>query len=236
MPIKFLLNGKKIDLTSENITIKSDSFNVDENGNMSCSNANINGGYITLKTTNPNLADSFLKILNNDNINQLLEAGATFMWLTDKDGSSGIRLETNNYTSEGSCLPVIQLLGGDGSFTQISSQSIFSPSISQTSLEEQKKNFEKLDNETALNIVLDTDIYKYNLKSQEDTDKKHLGFVIGDKYKYSKEITSQNNDGVDSYSMISASYGAIQKLYSIMQEQQTIIEQLQKEIKEMKGA
>ena len=99
-------------------------------------------------------------------------------------------------------------------------------SVTQTSKEEDKKNFEKLQN--GLDIVKATDIYKYNLKLQKDGDKKHIGFVIGDNYKYSEEITSANNDGVDNYSMISVAYKAIQ-------EQQEQIEQLQEEIKELKG-
>ena len=113
-----------------------------------------------------------------------------------------------------------------GSQTIIYSTGITTPNVTQTSLEESKKNFEKLEN--GLDIVKNTDIYKYNLKSQEDTDKKHIGFVIGDNYNYSQEITSENNDGVDTYSMISVAYKAIQELA----EQN---EQLQKEIQELKG-
>ena len=37
------LNGKTIDLTSGNITIQSDNFTVDANGNMWCTNANVGG-------------------------------------------------------------------------------------------------------------------------------------------------------------------------------------------------
>ena len=89
-----------------------------------------------------------------------------------------------------------------------------------------KKNFEKL--EDGLSIIKSTDIYKYHLKSQKDTDKKGIGFVIGDSYNYSEEITSEKNDGVDTYSMISVAYKAIQELAEL-------IEQLQNEIKELKG-
>lgn len=227
-----LLAGNTINLSGKSIKISSNNFNVDENGNMSANNAKINGGYITLKTTNSNLSNPFLKIVNNNNTNQLFEAGATFMWLTDKDGSSGIRLETNQYTDEGSCLPVIQLLGGDGSFSQVSSQSIFSPNISQTSLEEQKKNFEKLQN--GLDIINNTEIYKYNLKSQADGDKKHIGFVIGKNYKYSNEITALDNEGkevgVDTYSMISVAYKAIQELAEEKADLIKRIETLEKEV------
>ena len=96
----------------------------------------------------------------------------------------------------------------------------------QTSLETQKKNFEKF--QDGLDIVLNTDIYKFNYKTQKDTDKKSIGFVIGDNYNYSKEITDIGEHGVNLYSMVSVAYKAIQ-------EQQEQIEQLQKEIKELKG-
>lgn len=121
-----------------------------------------------------------------------------------------IQLNDQNYTSQ----------------TAINALGIITPKVTQTSKEENKKNFEKLQN--GLDIIKETDIYKYNLKSESDIAKKHIGFVIGDNYNYSKEITSENNDGVDTYSMISVAYKAIQ-------EQQELIEQLQNEIKELKG-
>jgi len=98
--------------------------------------------------------------------------------------------------------------------------------LTQTSLEEAKKNFEKFEN--ALDIVKDVDIYKYNFKFEENYDKKHIGFVIGDKYKYRREITNSKNDGAELYSMISV-------LWKAVQEQQEQIEELKKEIDILKG-
>lgn len=43
MLIKFHLNGKQLDLTGDNIIIKSDNFNVDTEGNLICKNATIQG-------------------------------------------------------------------------------------------------------------------------------------------------------------------------------------------------
>lgn len=100
--------------------------------------------------------------------------------------------------------------------------------LNQTSLEEKKKNFEKMQDD-ALSIIKKIDIYKYNLKSEKDTDKKHIGFVIGDNYNYSKEVTSLDNTGVDNYSFTSLCCKAIQ-------EQQKQIEELKKEIEKLKGA
>ena len=98
-------------------------------------------------------------------------------------------------------------------------------SLTQTSQVEMKKNFEKLN--SGLDIIKNVDIYKYHMKSQDDKDKKHIGFVIGDDYKYSKDITSNENDGVDIYSMVSVCMKAIQ-------EQQIQIEELKNEIKKLK--
>ena len=98
--------------------------------------------------------------------------------------------------------------------------------MTQTSLESEKKNFEKLKN--ALDIIKTIDIYRYNLKTENDKDKKHIGFVIGDNYNYSKEVTSIDNTGVDNYSFTSLCCKAIQ-------EQQKQIEELKKEIEKLKG-
>lgn len=100
--------------------------------------------------------------------------------------------------------------------------------LNQTSLESSKKNFEKFT--SAIEEIMATDIYQYNLKSESDDHKKHLGFVIGDKYNYSHLITSVDNDGkeigVDNYSMTALCLQAIK-------EQQLIIEKLESKIKEL---
>ena len=103
---------------------------------------------------------------------------------------------------------------------------ISAPTITQTSLEEKKKNFEKLTLEEAIEILNDTDIYKYNLKSQDDDKKKHIGFVIGNSFNYSNKITSEDNNGVDNYSMTSV-------LYPIVKEQQKQIEELKQRIENL---
>ena len=93
------------------------------------------------------------------------------------------------------------------------------------SLEKYKKNFIKLENAT--DIIKNIDIYEYNLKQEKDTDKKHIGFVIGDKFNYSQKVTNKDNDGYDLYSFVSVCCKAIQ-------EQQEEIELLKEEIKKLK--
>ena len=112
-------------------------------------------------------------------------------------------------------------LGGD-----IFCKNLYYENLIPQSLEEQKKNFEKL--KSGLDIIKDIDIYKFNYKDEEDTNKKHIGAVIGEDFKCSKEITANDEKGIDLYSMISVCCKAIQ-------EQQEEIENLKKELEEIKN-
>jgi hypothetical protein len=49
------LNGKEINLTSDDITIQSNKLNVDKQGNLTCSNANIIGGEINLSSSSDDI-------------------------------------------------------------------------------------------------------------------------------------------------------------------------------------
>lgn len=97
--------------------------------------------------------------------------------------------------------------------TTIIPSGIRTPTLTQTSREEDKKNFEHL--KSALEEVLKTDIYKYNLKSETDNTKKHIGFVIGEEFNYSHLITAEdekgNEIGVEDYSMISVLWQAFKE-------------------------
>ena len=202
-------------MTSDNTTIASTNFNVDKDGNMTCNNANItgtitssdatiNGGKIDIYTTR-SLADKIIKVADNQGATTYIGTVNALIGATNiGDIDTGVYLQGN--------------AGGQST--------VRANVLVQTSLETQKKNFEKL--EEGLEIVLNTDIYKFNYKAQKDSDKKSIGFVIGDNYNYSKEITDIGEHGVNLYSMVSVAYKAIQ-------EQQEQIEQLQKEIKELKG-
>lgn len=98
--------------------------------------------------------------------------------------------------------------------------------ISSVSLEDKKKNFEKFEN--GLDIIKNIDIYKYHLKGQEDVEKKHIGFIIGDNYKYSQEITNNENDGVDIYSFVAVCCKAIQEQQKQIEELKNMIGGLDK--------
>lgn len=146
-----------------------------------------------------------------------------FSQSNDYDASSG----TGTYDSLD-----VSLYGGI-SYSNISSGTTSTPlsitssgritcvSLTQTSKEENKKNFEKLTN--AKEILDATDIYKYNFKDEENNIKKSIGFVIGNDYNYSEEITSIDNDGVNIYSMVSV-------LWQVVKEQQEEINKLKEMI------
>lgn len=77
-----------------------------------------------------------------------------------------------------------------------------------------KKNITKY-KENALEIVKNSEIYQYNFKIEKDTNKKHIGFVIGDlggKYKTPIEVVSENNNGINTYNMTSILWKAVQEL------------------------
>ena len=242
---KVTIKASQIEL--EGYTTVNGGFKIDNTGNMECKNATVTGGNITMKSTGeyPNLILMDGNTLPTSNYkNEIHSGGMTVSsresvypyvltgvknggvehggWICLYNQSSGMSIELDGemgwiqgqmislYDSNMSTLN-IDMDGTSGNITCVS--------LTQTSLAEKKKNFEKLEN--ALDIVKDTDIYKYNMKDEKETDKKHIGFVIGENFNYRKEITSQENDSAELYSMISV-------LWKAVQEQQAEIEELRK--------
>lgn len=188
MDVLNLLAGNTINLSGRQIKIESDNLKIDENGN------------ITIK----NSGDTPAFTISDYEGNTIEAYGPNFIMTYDYNGT-----EVSQYFQKGG-----YYVEGGGSATKVWYDGITTPILTQTSLANSKKNFEKLQN--GLDIVNNTEIYKYNLKTQKDKDKKHIGFVIGKDYKYSSEITAIDSEGkevgVDTYSMISVAYKAIQEL------------------------
>ena len=221
---KISLAGKAINLTSDNIAISSNNFSVDKNGNMSCNNANVTGGNISLGDSGR--SGGLINVYDNSDISTktLLSSWGPTMYFRNKRMCYPVQIENaydSNYGGIG-----YYFEDTNGTYTKIEPTEIVTPVVYQTSKKEDKKNFEKFNH--ALETIQNIDIYKYNLKIEEDGTKKHIGFVIGNDFNYSKEITSGKNDGVDIYSFVSLCCKAIQ-------EQQQEIEELKKEIQELKG-
>lgn len=247
---KISLAGKELDLTSDNITISSNKFEVDKNGNVECSSIDITGGtleigdkfevdqYGNVDCANINITGGTMDITNNRNVDIITITNPRYGIETTMDGGL-IHVESTGGTNTE--LNHTGLLATDGSYqgwyssdemelthgndeTWIKADRVRSPSIAEWSLEEKKKNFELYND--ALNEIKKIDIYKYNLKSEEDSAKKRLGFVIGNNYNYSQLITTNDNECAEIYSMASLCLEAIK-------EQQQIIEELQEKVNKL---
>ena len=179
-----------------------------------------------------NLSSKTISIKSN--VLNITSDGAIRMYLPN-DGYVAIQL-TDQRTNLTSVLTASQFFFGDvcsggkdvqgEGFINVKGE-ITCQKLTQTSLVEHKKNFEKMQ-DNALEVIKNIDIYKYNLKNEKDTDKKHLGFVIGNNYNYSKEVTSIDNTGVDTYSFVSLCCKAIQEQQKQIEELKQRIENLEK--------
>lgn len=230
-----LLAGNAINLTSKNITINSNNFNVDKNGKLTlksndgstsgASNFNIEG-----TNANVTLKEYYNRLLISNptaKLNASVGVGDAESGVSATIGVNGITgTDFVNMSIEDESGTAVVTVAGNGNYTYIKPSEVKTPKLTQTSLEAQKKNFEKLQ-DNALEIIKNIEIYKYNLKGEEDTDKKHIGFVIGDKYKYSEEITSNDNTGVDLYSFVSVCCKAIQEQQEQINKLQSKIEKLE---------
>ena len=85
-----------------------------------------------------------------------------------------------------------------------------------------KKNIQKY-NKSAINEILNTEIYEFNYKNEDDNYKKTIGVIIDKNYKCSNDIINNKNDAISLYSMISVAYKAIQ-------EQQLILKKISKKV------
>lgn len=199
-------------------------FKVDASGNMTCNNAtmsniNINGGSIVL---NDNTDDSALRVFKTGNNSQhSFYASNRF----------GIREDNTDYEVVASMVynsSMSEVIGaslwvyGEGGETSILDGSISCVNLTQTSKASEKKNFETLNN--ALDLINKIDIYKYNLKHEKDTDKKHIGFVIGKGYKYRKEVTNKDNTGAEIYGLASLGIQGIKELDSRLSKLEKLLE------------
>lgn len=223
-----LLAGNTINLTSKNIAISSDNFTVDKNGKMTCNNAVINavGGNgndgangLNLKVTSENgetykysgFAPGFGIIRNGlyNYINFQAGVGDNDNYVTMQMMASSPQYSITNTINPGTtCATRWQ---DSSSSTQVASYGITTPNLTQTSLESIKKNITKLE-KNATDIINNSDIYEYNLKADEDNDKKLIGFVIGEKYRTPKEVISKNGDSIELYSAIGILWKAVQEL------------------------
>lgn len=197
---KISLEGKEINLTGDDITISSTNFNVDKNGNVECQNIDIKSGKIKLESgnaSNPNFQ------IGGEN--GVFITGNYFSMGENSLGSNFIEIGASSYEN-----PIIGL-HSSSSYTEVLASGITTPKLTQTSLESIKKNINKF-TKNATDIINNSDIYEYNLKSDKDTDKKLIGFIIGENYKTPNEVISKEGQAVELYSAIGILWKAVQEM------------------------
>lgn len=203
------INANKINI---NGTVSANgNFKVDTSGNMICNNGTFNGGNITLKADEQD--SSTFRIESTDEEKEYFVT-SEYMWIGAFQKS--IRLDTTQTN------PYINLTDRSYNNTMVASNQITTPKLTQTSLESIKKNITKFA-KNATDIINNSDIYEYNLKSDADTDKKMIGFIIGDNYKTPDEVIDKNGQAVSLYSAIGILWKAVQELSAR-------VEQLEKEV------
>ena len=233
------INSNKLNL--EGYTTINGNFKIDNNGDMECNNAQINGtikGSI-FKGTNDN--SIYLKIgdepkdtssLSTNNCLQILRPDNTNMLtISTRYWSDTSNLKQLVFESPARNM---QFYSDYSNFSVkanafVADSFMASPNYNNTSLESTKKDFKLLNN--GLNIINNAEIYTYHLKAEKDEDKRHIGLVIpdmGGNYKTPNEVISKDNTGIDLYSMISVAWKAIQ-------EQQEMINKLEERIKELEN-
>lgn len=239
----------KINQSAEAISIKADkinlngavtaneNFKIKPDGSMEAKNGTFTGGNISLSGGTNQYNSKF--IIKDPTNNQ------KFAYITPNSIQTGDSSGYDGYFAfnEG----VLNVGKGNGSYLQLTQRddgtrgkfymSVTDAYVTQgsmhaleyhyDSLAEKKKNI-KLYEKNAINIIKDTDVFEFNYKSQEDNYKKNIGFVIGDNYRTSEEIFTNDKVGINSYSVLGV-------LWKAIQEQQEQIELLQEEINKLKG-
>lgn len=214
-------NGNQIDNKNANITL---SGLVKFTDLSTQGSTTINGSNITTGTINANLIKSGRMVINGNYTenNAFLEIISPTSTSSKPVGTAVWKNGITSYdysTDETAC---IRTESPDG-YAELWGSVVNAYGFNNVSLQERKKDFQKL--ESALDILKDIDIYRYHYKTESKEDKKHIGVVIGSSFKYSKEITNQDNDSIDLYSFVAVCCQAIK-------EQQKEIEELKKIIKE----
>lgn len=93
---------------------------------------------------------------------------------------------------------------------------VHAKNFNNTSLESIKKNITKFGD--ALDIIKNSEIYEYNFKTEKNTDKKHVGFVIGEKYNTPNLVKSSDGKAIENYTMLSITWRGLQQTLAIIEE------------------
>lgn len=199
-------------LKLEGYTTINGGFKIDENGNMEAVNGKFIGGEVNLTAEYDDGTPVFS-----------IEDGSALVYMN----SQGIAIENNRIASDSYAVYIqvsdtssqISLFSVDGKSCLISptmfdiagsiyAQDIHAHTYDYNSRAELKENIQ-LFRKNALELINNSNIYQYNYKNMND--KKTIGLVIGKGYKTPEEVISDGK-GINSYSMNSISWKAIQEL------------------------
>ena len=230
-------SSDEILLKGNRVLIESDNFKLSKNGQVVITDSTAEGtttdqkANFTIQNKDGNIKT---QILPN---RVLLSGGSAKAYLLNTSSWGYIGVSSDNdigkcrMISAGSDLTFIDCSDGNNTST-MTPQEITSPKLTQTSLENIKKNISYY-RENALEIILNSEIYSYNLKSEKDTDKKHIGFVIGDKYKTPKDIMNTEENAIELYSAIGILWKAIQEQQELIKKQNNTIKDLENRIEKL---
>ena len=229
-------SAEQITLNSNRLVVNSNNFKLTKEGNMTCTNADILGGNVTLYGSDRNSGSSatlsvvskdgneITSIFNNGIRAEAEYSGFWFSPLENNSVQSSLSVQQNGkayFNLQGKSNGVISYIRMHGDTGTIEAENYH-----YHSLEKMKKNI-KLFDEDSIDIIKNSNIYTYNFKNEKDDTKKHIGFVIGKNFKTPNAVINEQETGVDVYSMCSI-------LWKAVQEQQEHIEKLKKEINKLK--
>ena len=229
-------SAEQITLNSNRLVVNSNNFKLTKEGNMTCTNADILGGNVTLYGGDRNSGSSAtLSVISKDGneitsiFNNGIRAEAEYsgFWFSPSENNSvqsSLSVQQNGkayFNLQGESNGVISYIRMHGDTGTIEAENYH-----YHSLEKMKKNI-KLFDEDSIDIIKNSNIYTYNFKNEKDDTKKHIGFVIGKNFKTPNAVINEQETGVDVYSMCSI-------LWKALQEQQEHIEKLKKEINKLK--
>lgn len=218
-----LLAGNTINLTSKNIIFDSDKFKTDKNGKVTCSDIDITGGQIKLKSDEVN---ALLEVMHKTNSKWFSRIFPRLVVVNSDEGTAGLSatlgygmlsMNHNGISTAGiigkSTDPEIFLQTASGTVFQADKGGVTTPKVTQTSVKSKKKNIKKL-KVNALELIKNADICLYNLKTEKKGSKQHIGLIIDKEGKYNcpVEVISEDKQGVEQYSMTSLAWKAIQEL------------------------
>ena len=233
----------KINQSAEQISIEAEklningvisangNFKVDTNGNMTCNNAKVVGGKIELKDGtggNPNFT---IKSTSNSDEAYVTPSqisvgnGSNYFAFTSENGWFAIGSQGNGSISLSPGSNAIFEMFVDNAY--VVGGAMHANAYHYDSLKELKKNIKKYE-ENAIDIVKKADLYKFNYKSESEETKQHVGFIIGEEFSTPDIIISNDGKGINSYSMTSVAWKAIQEQQEIIENLLTRIEKLEK--------